>query len=137
MTEQNIMKTIMLALGKIPGVRIFRNNVGTAYAGAAVTFNQRGTVQVEHGDVLVKQARIFHAGLCKGSSDLIGFRSITVTPEMVGKTVAVFTGAEIKTKTGRVSPEQAAFMNMVNQHGGIAFVARSEGEAVEFISARP
>lgn len=137
MTEQNIMKTIMLRLGKIPGVRIFRNNVGTAYAGQAVTFNQRGTVQVEHGDVLVKQARIFHAGLCKGSSDLIGFRSITVTPEMVGKTVAIFTGAEIKTKTGRISPEQTAFMAMVNQHGGIAFVARSESEAAEFISKHP
>lgn len=136
-SEGNIGKKIMLALGKLPGVRIFRNNVGTAWVGnGSVRFNQRKEVIVEAGDVLIRQARIFHAGLCKGSSDFIGFKSVEITPEMVGKNVAVFMGAEIKTKTGKASPEQVDFINMVNKFGGIAFIVTDEVEAVEFLNKK-
>jgi len=44
---------------------------------------------------------------------------------MVGQTVAVFVAVEVKTPTGRVSPEQQQFLNVVRQHGAIACVARS------------
>jgi len=134
MTEGNLMKSIMLVLGKIPGVRIFRNNTGKAWIGQSVQFTKTQTITVEHGDVLIKQARFFIAGLCVGSSDLIGFKSVEVTPEMVGQKIAIFTAGEIKTKTGTVTPEQKRFIEMVNQFGGIAFVARSEEEAEHFIS---
>jgi hypothetical protein len=46
------------------------------------------------------------ASLCKGSADLIGYRTITITPDMVGQQVAVFTSIEVKTPTGRIRPEQ-------------------------------
>jgi len=135
--ETNIMHRIMLALGKLPAVRMFRNNIGQAWIGKSHKFTTRQQIWVKPGDVIIEAGRVFHAGLCKGSGDLIGLKSIIITPEMVGKKIAVFTSGEIKTDTGRVSKEQAAFINMVVNMGGIAFVARSEQEALEFINKQP
>jgi len=126
--ETNILRRIMLRLSG-PTMRLFRNNVGVTWAGQATKFSKAGTVHVDAGDVLVKQGRIFHAGLVKGSSDIIGIKSVVITPEMVGKCVAVFTAIEGKTNSGRATPEQLAFLEMVKKMGGIAFIARNEEEA--------
>jgi len=136
MKESNTMRLIMLTLGKIPGVRIFRNNVGKCWTGRSAVINVRKQIWVNPGDVIIEQGRFFHAGLCVGSSDLIGFKSVTVTPEMVGTKVAIFLAPEIKTKTGKISPEQANFQTMINQFGGIAFVATDEIEAVELLNKK-
>ena len=66
------------------------------------------------------------AGLGKGTLDFIGWRTITVTPEMVGRKIAVFTAVEGKSADGILTPEQAHFLKMVRLAGGIAFVVRSE-----------
>jgi len=134
--ETNIVRSIMLSLGKIPGVRIFRNNTGKAWIGKSAVMNSRKQIWVNPGDVIIEQGRYFVAGLCVGSSDLIGFKSVVVTQDMVGKTVAIFLAPEIKTKTGRVSEEQKNFQKMVNEHGGIAFVATDEIEAVELLNKK-
>jgi hypothetical protein len=68
-------------------------------------------------------------GLQPGSSDLIGWRTVTITPEMVGQQIAVFTSIEVKTPAGRVKPEQQQWMDAVQSAGGIAGVARSVSEA--------
>lgn len=52
-------------------------------------------------------------------------------PDMVGKTVAVFIAPEVKTVSGKISPEQEAFINTVNRFGGIAAIVRNEDEAEE------
>lgn len=57
-----------------------------------------------------------------GASDLIGFTPTIITPEMVGRTVAVFTACEVKTATGSVSKEQADFIAIVKKNGGFAGV---------------
>lgn len=64
-----------------------------------------------------------------GGSDLIGYRRVTVTPEMVGQDVAVFTAVEVKTARGRVRPEQQRFIDHIRNAGGIAGIARSVDEA--------
>jgi len=59
------------------------------------------------------------------SSDLIGVTPILITPEMVGKTIGVFTGIEVKkqnwlyTGTER-EVAQLNFSNHVKSFGGIA-----------------
>lgn len=137
-TETDLVRRIMLRLGIIKGVRLFRNNTGTAWQGnGSFTATKAETVNVQKGDVVIRQGRIIHFGLCKGSSDLIGFKSVTVTPEMVGQNIAVFTAAEIKTKTGRATPEQIAFVETVNRFGGIGIIARSEDEAEELFNKKP
>lgn len=62
-------------------------------------------------------------GLCVGSSDLIG-----ITPG--GKFLAV----EIKTPTGKPTPEQTRFIEAVRARGGIAGIARSPAEALALLT---
>lgn len=66
-----------------------------------------------------KSGRLIRYGLCKGSSDVIG-----VCPD--GKFLAV----EVKTKTGRVRPEQETFIAAVKRAGGRAGIARSVEDAL-------
>jgi len=59
------------------------------------------------------------------SSDLIGWTEITITSEMVGKKVAVFTAIEVKKEAWRSTKNtrealQENFINWVKMRGGIA-----------------
>ena len=64
-----------------------------------------------------------------GGSDLIGYRKITITPEMVGMEVPVFAAIEVKTAKGRATAEQKSFIEHIRNAGGIAGVARSVDDA--------
>ena len=107
MTEQHIQQHIRLACSTGP-VRLFRNNTG-------VLRDANG--------------RPVQFGLCKGSADLIGWTTRTVTADMVGQQVAVFTSIEVKALTGRLRPEQRQWLEVVAGAGGIAGVARSVADA--------
>ncbi len=74
-------------------------------------------------------------GLCVGSSDLIGWTSVVITPEMVGRTVAVFTAIETKGERTRTTPEQFAFIDTVQLAGGKAGIVRTVEEAERVIHA--
>lgn len=54
-------------------------------------------------------------------SDRIGFTPVVITPEMVGLTVSVFTGIEIKGHSDRLKEGQRRWHNFLLGHG-----ARSE-----------
>jgi hypothetical protein len=128
MSESNIMRRIMLSIGKsFPNVRVFRNNVGQAWVGKSKQIN---------GGVFIENARPFHAGLAKGSPDLVGWISLVVTSEMIGQSIAVFTGIETKSKTGRTSPEQRNFLEQIEKNGGIAIVANDEEKIIDTLTAR-
>lgn len=78
--------------------------------------------------------RGYRAGLTKeGSSDLIGILKLKITPAMVGKTVGVFCAFEVKTKTGKPTPEQKKFIEDITEYGGIAGVVRKSVEVRETI----
>ncbi len=111
MTEQTIQQHIRIACSN-SDTRLFRNNTGT-----------------------LKDAngRPVQFGLCKGSADLIGWRTVAITPEMVGQQVAVFTSIEVKTATGRLRPEQQQWLDAVQAAGGIAGVARSVEDAATLL----
>ena len=111
-SEQTIQQHIRLACSK-GNCRLFRNNTGT---------------------LRDANGRPVQFGLCKGSADLIGWTTRTVTPEMVGQKIAVFTSIEVKSTSGRVKPEQQAWMQAVAAAGGIAGIARSVGEAMDILS---
>ena len=108
--ETTLQQEIRLALGTNPNVRAFRNQCGALpdpRTGRLVTF-----------------------GLARGSADLIGWRTITIGPEHVGQRIAVFTSIEVKTPTGRVTPQQHAWLSVVLAAGGIAGIARSVPDAL-------
>jgi hypothetical protein len=92
--------------------------------------NNTGTLRDANG-------RPVQFGLCKGSADLIGWRTVTITPEMVGQRIAVFTSIEVKTPTGRVQPEQKQWLEAVQAAGGIAGIARSVEDAKALLAAQP
>jgi len=106
-SEQQIQQQIRLTCSS-GATRLFRNNTGT--------------LRDQHG-------RPVSFGLCKGSADLIGWRTVTVTPEMVGQQVAVFTSIEVKAASGRLRPEQRQWLDAVQAAGGIGGVARSVDDA--------
>lgn len=111
-SEQSIQQAIRLALSTGQS-RVFRNNVGA--------------IKDETG-------RLVTFGLCKGSSDLIGWQSVTVTPDMVGQRVAIFLAVEVKGPKGRVQPDQENFIARVRAAGGLAGVARSVSDAITILN---
>jgi hypothetical protein len=128
--ESPLLRKIMLSLGTLPGVRSFRNNVGMGWAGKLVS-NVNGRVTLD-------RARPLHAGLVKGSGDLIGWKSVKVTPDMVGMTLAVFVSVEVKDgPKGKTSEAQDNWRDVVNGFGGIAIIARSESEALAQLETLP
>ena len=104
--EAKVQNDIRIACGAGPA-RLWRNNTGA---------------------LKDAQGRLVRYGLCPGSSDLIGLRQVTITPDMVGQTIAVFTAIEVKDR-GRATPEQQAFIAMVQAAGGLAGIARSVDDA--------
>jgi hypothetical protein len=114
-SEQQIQQHIRLTCST-GSTRLFRNNTGT--------------LRDQHG-------RPVSFGLARGSADLIGWRTVTITPDMVGQQVAVFTSIEVKTPTGRVKPEQQQWLDAVQAAGGIAGVARSVEDAQALLAAQP
>lgn len=109
--ETPIMRNAMLALSKW-GARVFRNNVGLA-----VFVDRRGV-----------ERRVKY-GLCTGSSDIIGFVPVVITPDMVGQTVAVFLAVETKDEAA-TTEGQGNFIAMVRRFGGRAGIAKSDEDAI-------
>ncbi len=98
--------------------------------GAVFWKNVRGKFRPITGD----QNRVISAGLLTpGASDLIGIKRVTITPEMVGQTIAVFAAVEVKTAVGDVKPEQENFIEKVKKYGGLAGVARSPDDLAKIL----
>lgn len=109
-SEKDVERRIILHASQI-GSTLFKNNVG-------VLKDAKGNV--------------VHFGLCKGSSDLIGWTPVTVTTDMIGKRVAIFTAVEVKkNKHGSygATKEQLAFIKAVKLAGGRAGVADCNEDA--------
>ena len=116
MTESELQALILRAAGSKLHVRIFRNQVGEGYVGKALR---------DPEGVFLRDARHVRMGLFPGSGDLIGWRTVTITADMVGKPIAQFLSIEVKTLTGRVRPDQQNWADQITAAGGHAIIARS------------
>jgi hypothetical protein len=114
-SERAIQNEILLA-ASAAGWTLFRQNVGVGWQGKHT--------RLPDGSILIQDPRPLHAGLCTGSSDLIGWRPILIGTEHVGRIIAQFIGIEVKTPKGRESKEQAHFREVANAAGGLVVVAR-------------
>lgn len=114
-TETQIQQHIRLAVGTRPDLRLFRNNTGSLpdpRTGRPVQF-----------------------GLARGSADLIGIRQVTITPDMVGQSIGQFVSLEVKTPTGRLTPQQRQWLDLIHRLGGHAGVVRSVQDAETFLDS--
>lgn len=135
MAEAALLKKFMLEYTKL-GSRLFRNNVGMAWAGQNHGPEKtKRTVTVNPGDIILRKARPFHGGFPKGSSDLIGWTTIEITPDMVGRECAIFTAVEAKTQYVSATSQQKAFVRTVNTSGGIAVIARKLEDLLAAVSS--
>jgi len=128
MSEHVIQQQILLAHGS-GTTRLWRNNVGTGWAGQATQITKSNAFTIGQtlrpGDVVIRQGRPLHAGLCKGSSDLIGYRQIDG--------IAQFVALEVKSATGRATAEQTLFLDHITAAGGLAGIARSVDDAAAIL----
>lgn len=83
-----------------------------------------------------KSGRLVTFGLAPGSPDLVGWKIVQVTAEMVGQRVAIFCGVEVKTPIGRLRDDQRNFLDRLTAGGGLAGVVRSELDAVQLLGVR-
>ena len=111
--ETKIQQEIRLGLGMRDDVRLFRNQVGQLpdpRTGRPVQF-----------------------GLAKGSADLVGWKTVTITPDMVGTTIAQFVSLEVKTPSGKPTAAQSYWLKAVSKAGGISAIARSLQDALRIL----
>ena len=111
--ETVLQQNIRLALGQEKNLRLFRNQVG----------------QLPDP----RTGRYIQFGLAKGSSDLIGFKTVKVTPDMVGQEIAQFVSLEIKTENGKLTKMQHNWLQKVKTSGGIVGVARTVKDALKIL----
>lgn len=76
-------------------------------------------------------------GAREGVADYCGWRSIIITPEMVGRKMAQFVAIECKSKTGKAREAQLRFGEAVRRDGGIAGVCRDATEAEALFRETP
>lgn len=138
MREGTVQRSIWLGLGHLS--RLFRINTGQAWMSG---LGPTGVQRLNDGSVVIQAARPVALGLgmpngkpLVGASDLQGWTSVVITPDMVGCTVAVFTAIECKaTDGGRRSDDQKNFVAQVQLAGGIAGFASSTEEAAAIVTS--
>lgn len=119
MLEDEIDQRICLEAPKF-GVTLWRNNCG-AFKDATTRWVRYGLANISK-----RAAETFR------SSDRIGFTEIIITPEMVGKKIAVFTAVEMKESTWNPDKKldehetaQKNYIDFVLARGGLAGFANS------------
>lgn len=72
-----------------------------------------------------------------GMSDIFDIAPVTITPEMVGKTVGVAVCCEVKTLTGKLRKNQELWQLAAKKRGAICLVTRSVDQVIDQISKIP
>ena len=124
-SETAVDKEAALALSQ-EGCRLMRNNVGA--------FQDKNGQWVRYG--LANESKAMNTAT--KSSDRIGWTIVEITPEMVGRKVAVFTAIEMKKEGYKPSGKaanshyaaQQNFCNTVKKAGGIAGIIDSAEKGV-------
>jgi hypothetical protein len=128
LSETAFVKQLILKFSR-GAVRLFRQNTAMAWVGEVVNRTP--------DTLTLRNPRPLHAGLCRGSSDLIGWQSVTISPDMVGQTVALFVALEAKTAKGVASDDQRQFVDVVNRAGGRAGIVRSDSDVEAVLGIQP
>lgn len=129
--ESKTQAEIRLAASKL-GYVLWRNNRGKYYGYGIVRAAIKLLIAGNWKAALetLTRARPVDCGVGPdGAGDLIGYLPVTITPDMIGQTVAVFTSIECKAPGARTGKDhlqrQQDFADRVNERGGIAAIIDS------------
>lgn len=125
-SEARVQSRVRLEAGHSPGVTLWRNNVGV--------LPDRTGRPVRYG--LANESPDLNKRLKSG--DLIGWRSVLITPDMVGRVIAQFLSRECKPEDWTPAPPtnlalyaheeaQREWARIVNEAGGDARFATGVG----------
>lgn len=132
MLEKNVLRSCWLAVAEL-GTTLFRVNTGKAWVGRGVR-QPDGNVIVIGGRPVALGFGMPNGDPLVGTADLNGWTTIEITPEMVGRKIAVYTALETKESGGgQQRKEQINFIQRVRQAGGIAGFASSPAAAQSII----
>ena len=109
--ESNIQAKIMLDL---------------SLHGALVWRQQAGSYRHLHNDGVIKIG-------VPGMADIGAIIPVTITPEMVGKTIGIAAQIEVKTLTGRQRDNQKRWELAVHKRHGVYAVCRNPEEAIKIV----
>jgi hypothetical protein len=135
-TESTVLRQVWLALGS--RCRLFRVNTGKAWVcHGEPRYLRDGSVVLPPGSRPVPLGLSYPNGdPVSGTPDLVGWSPVVVTADMVGRTLPVFTGVEVKASSGgRRREAQINFVEQLIKSGGIAGFASSADRAHEIIDA--
>jgi hypothetical protein len=107
-TEHDLQDALLLGLGGGREFRCWRNNVGRARP-------------LTHPETVIQYGR-------PGMADIFGILRCK-------SGVGAFVSIEVKSETGKETPEQASWRRMVDAMGGLAVVSRPKGPTGQDISA--
>lgn len=127
-SEKEIQDAARIALSRNQKGFYFRVNIGSAWV------SSQKPIKLGGGDIILKNARPFDTGIPSGFPDIFGITEITITPEMVGQKIGIFTGLEAKSPKGHASKSQKNMLEKIIKSGGIAGVFRTPEEAVEIVN---
>lgn len=118
-SHTRLVAEIRLALGSDPDLVLWPNLSASVQV-------------VTHDGKLIRM----RTGLAVGSSDLVGIVTLLARHHLAGVEpirLGRFFALEVKTGTGRTSPEQRMWLELVRSKGGFAAVVRSVEDAVEAV----
>jgi hypothetical protein len=135
-SENAVKAKIKLALGGNGKTVLFPNPTGIGVVGQIVPFNFGDKSAAVNNPRYISFGLGSIPGAKKGGEfpDFIGWHETTITPEMVGLNVAIFTGIEVKRPNKKPTEGQQKKINLIRSRGGLAGCARSVEEAQEIIN---
>jgi hypothetical protein len=122
--ESIIQSEIRAAIGGLPDVRIWRNNVSDlAVVNVNSILEYLATGNITEAVRSLKRARRVKSGLAVGSADLIGI----VAP--YGRLLSI----EVKGPKTRITEDQHDWARIIREFGGVSGFARSVDEAMALV----
>ena len=143
-THRKILQDVFAKLGSREDIRLFKNPVGLSLSGKILRITDVQKWQIRklcnlnkstEFKILIEPHEIKY-GLTPGSADLVGFKKIKITPDMVGKEIARFLSIEIKPEKAAVQPNQKNWYTFIRSFGGLAGIARSVRDALTIAGVR-
>lgn len=111
-TETKLQNACFLAVGSRRDAVVFRQ--------------QSGVFRAMDSERVVKVGQ-------PGMSDALAVVAVTITPDMVGKTIGVACFPEFKTRTGRQAEAQHCFQRAVQSRGAIYRLIRSVADMLALV----
>jgi len=95
-----------------------------------LTPEQRITQEIRY---VLKLYGVMHWKHWGGPMGTPGISDIIAVEKKTGRIIAI----EVKSKTGKLSPAQENFLKLINDNGGIGFVARDAMDVIQRLGLRP